>query len=59
LFDHLNKTRTGADDEDQKIEEEMDSFRWMGTKILKGVVTRFPSLEIFDEKIAHLTVVKK
>jgi hypothetical protein len=37
----------------------MDGFRWMGTKILKSVVTRYPSLEIFDEKIAHLTVVKK
>ena len=55
----LNATRTGADDEDQKIEEEQDSFNWMATKILKGVDTRYPSLEIFDEKIAHLTVVKK
>lgn len=51
--------RTGADDEDQKIEEEQDSFNWMATKILKGVVTRYPSLEVFDEKIAHLTIVKK
>jgi hypothetical protein len=31
----------------------------MATKILKGVVTRYPTLEIFDEKIAHLTIVKK
>lgn len=31
----------------------------MGTKILKGVVTRFPTLEVFDEKISHLTVIKK
>ena len=51
--------RTGADDEDQKIEEEQDSFNWMATKILKGVVTRYPTLDVFDEKIAHLTVVKK
>jgi len=26
---------------------------------LKGVVTRFPTLEIFDEKISHLTTVKR
>jgi hypothetical protein len=31
----------------------------MATKILKGVDTRYPTLEIFDEKIAHLTSVKK
>jgi hypothetical protein len=31
----------------------------MATKILKGVVTRYPSLDVFDEKIAHLTVIKK
>ena len=52
-------TKTGADDEDEKIENELDEFRRMSEMILKGVVTRFPSLEIFDEKIAHLTVVKK
>jgi len=28
-------------------------------KIHGDVVTRYPSLEVFDEKIAHLTVVKK
>jgi len=55
----LQATRTGADDEDQKIEEEQDSFNWMATKILKGVVTRFPTLEVFDERISHLTVIKK
>jgi len=31
----------------------------MATKILHGVVTRYPTLEIFDEKIAHLTTVKR
>jgi hypothetical protein len=31
----------------------------MGVKILNSVVTRFPSLEIFDEKIQFLTSVKK
>jgi hypothetical protein len=55
----VDATRTGADDEDQKIEEDMDAFRWMGKKIHGDVVTRYPSLEVFDEKIAHLTVVKK
>lgn len=37
----------------------MDAHRWMSIKILGSVVTRFPSLDIFDEKIAHLTVIKK
>lgn len=31
----------------------------MEEKILDNVTTRFPSLDVFDEKIAHLTVVKK
>ena len=55
----LQAMRTGADDEDQKIDEEQESFNWMATKILHGVVTRYPTLEIFDEKIAHLTTVKR
>lgn len=55
----INAMRTGADDEDQKLDDELDSFNWMCQKILKGVVTRFPSLEIFDEKIAYLTTVKR
>jgi hypothetical protein len=55
----LNAMRTGADDEEQKFEEEQDSFNWMATKILKGVVTRYPNLEIFNEKIERLTIVKK
>lgn len=37
----------------------MDSFNWMGTKILCDVVTRYPSLDVFDEKIQYLTSVKK
>jgi hypothetical protein len=36
----LNAQRTGADDEEQKFEEEQDSFNWMATKVLNGVVTR-------------------
>jgi hypothetical protein len=55
----LNAQRTGADDEEQKFEEEQDSFNWMATKVLNGVVTRYPTLDVFDEKISHLTVVKK
>lgn len=47
----LEATRTGADEDDQRIEDEMDGFNWMSTKILKEVVTRYPSLEVFDEKI--------
>jgi len=60
IFDKkLQATRTGADEDDQRIEEELDSFKWMGEKILKDVVTRFPTLDVFDEKIQFLTVVKK
>jgi hypothetical protein len=55
----LQATRSGADEDDQRIEEELDAFSWMSTKILHGVVTRYPTLDVFDEKIAHLTVVKK
>lgn len=55
----MEGTRTGADEDDQRIEEEIDAFNWMGVKILNSVVTRFPSLEIFDEKIQFLTSVKK
>ena len=37
----------------------MDGFNWMGVKILVGLVTRFPSVDIFDENIQYLTSVKK
>lgn len=55
----LNAMRTGDDDEEQKLDDEQEAFNWMCQKILKGVVTRFPSLEIFDEKIAYLTTIKR
>lgn len=55
----MEGTRTGSDEDDQRIEEEIDGFNWMGTKILKEVTTRFPALDIFDEKIQYLTSVKK
>lgn len=55
----INALRTGDEAEDQKLDDELDAFNWMCQKILKGVVTRFPTLEIFDEKIAYLTTVKR
>jgi hypothetical protein len=55
----IQSLRTGSDEDEQIIEEQLDSFNWMASKILKGVTTRFPALEVFDEKISHLTVVKK
>lgn len=36
----------------------MEAFDWMAHKILKGVQTRRPSLDIFDEKILHLFKVR-
>lgn len=55
----MEATRTGSDEDDQRIEEEIDGFSWMGTKILKEVTTRYPALDIFDEKIQYLASVKK
>jgi len=37
----------------------MDSFYSMESKVLRNVVTRYPSLDVFDEKIQYLTQVKK
>lgn len=39
-------------------EEEDESFKWMADKILSGVKTQRPTLELFDEKISYLTKVK-
>lgn len=55
----IEATRTGSDEDDQRISDELHCFNWMMTKIMEGVVTRFPSLEVFDEKIQHLHAVKK
>jgi dynein heavy chain len=55
---NLDDKRTGEEGEDAKIEEEILFFDDMSEKILRGVCTRYPSLEVFDEKIAHLTDVK-
>ena len=46
--------RINADGE----EEEDETFNWMAEKILQGVETKKPSLELFDEKITQLTKVK-
>lgn len=51
--------RTGSDEDDQIIEEEIVNFKYMCSKIMKGVVTRYPTLDVFDEKISQLTIVKK
>lgn len=39
-------------------EEEDETFKWMADKILEGVQTKKPNLDLFDEKITHLTKVK-
>jgi len=53
---------TGSDPKEQKHvktnddgEEEIDdTFDWMAKKILEGVQTKKPNLEIFDETISNL-----
>lgn len=55
----LEATRTGSDEDDMRIESEMLCFHAMEDKIMGSVVTRFPTLEIFDEKIQYLHGVKK
>lgn len=39
-------------------EEEDETFKWMADRILNGVQTKKPNLELFDEKITFLTKVK-
>jgi len=46
--------KTNADGE----QEEDETFKWMADKILVGVQTKKPSLELFDEKISQLSKVK-
>jgi len=55
----IQALKTGSEEDDQMIEDELDSFNWMSIKIFKGVCTRYPTLDVFDEKISHLTVIKK
>ena len=39
-------------------QEEDETFKWMAEKILVGVQTKKPELELFDDKITQLTKVK-
>lgn len=55
----LESTRTGSDEDDMRIESEMLCFHAMEDKIMGSVITRFPALEVFDEKIQYLHGVKK
>lgn len=39
--------------------EEDETFRWMADRILAGVQTKKPNLELFDDKITHLNRIKQ
>jgi len=58
FIERLHKVEEGVELEEEQIEEEIESFDAMSTKILDGVTTRQPSLEMFDEKISQLHEVK-
>lgn len=53
-FSSKGNKKVNADGE----EEEDETFKWMADKILQGVQTKKPTLELFDEKISYLTKVK-
>ena len=40
-------------------QEEDETFKWMAEKILAGVQTKKPNLELFDEKISNLNRVQQ
>lgn len=40
-------------------QEEDETFKWMADKILAGVQTKKPNLDLFDEKISHLNRIKQ
>lgn len=40
-------------------QEEDETFKWMAEKILAGVQTKKPNLDLFDEKISHLNRIKQ
>jgi len=54
----IDAKRTGEEGEEARIEEELANFDHMTSKILNNVVTRFPTLDVFDEKIQYLNDVK-
>lgn len=58
FIERLHKVEEGVELEEEQIEEEIESFDAMSSKILDGVTTRQPSLEMFDEKISQLHEVK-
>lgn len=39
-------------------QEEDETFKWMAEKILTGIQTKKPNLELFDEKITYLNRIK-
>lgn len=50
----LEKLKEREDLEEDQIEVEIENFDAMAVKILEGVVTRQPSLEVFDAEITRL-----
>jgi hypothetical protein len=40
-------------------QEEDETFKWMAEKILHGVQTKKPNLDLFDEKITQLNRIKQ
>lgn len=40
-------------------QEEDETFKWMADKILAGVQTKKPNLDLFDDKISHLNRIKQ
>jgi len=54
----IDAKRTGEEGEEARIEEELANFDHMTSKILNNVVTRFPTLNVFDEKIQYLSDVR-
>ena len=40
-------------------QEEDETFKWMADKILAGVQTKKPNLDLFDEKVSHLNRIKQ
>ena len=51
----LKKLKTDSSDlEEEQIELEIENYDAMSAKILNGVVSRHPDLEIFDTEITRL-----
>jgi len=50
----IAKKSDGDDEFEAHFDDEIENWKWMADKILKGVQTRSPNLEHFDERIASL-----